>query len=57
MAVTGEVYDITLGHLQRVLEVEPAGLGLGVVGHLSSHANPAGKGRGGRAIIECRQTI
>jgi hypothetical protein len=57
VAVTGEVYDITLGHLQRVLEVEPAGLGLGVVGHLSSHANPAGKGRGGRAIIECRQTI
>jgi gamma-glutamylcyclotransferase (GGCT)/AIG2-like uncharacterized protein YtfP len=31
VAVTGEVYDITLGHLQRVLKAEPAGLGLGVV--------------------------
>jgi len=31
VAVTGEVYDINLGHLQRVLEGEPAGLGLGVV--------------------------
>lgn len=30
VAVTGEIYDITLGHLQRVLEGEPAGLGLGV---------------------------
>ena len=31
VAVTGEVYDINLGHLRRVLEGEPAGLGLGVV--------------------------
>jgi gamma-glutamylcyclotransferase (GGCT)/AIG2-like uncharacterized protein YtfP len=31
VAVTGEVYDITLGHLQRVLEGEPTDLGLGVV--------------------------
>lgn len=31
VAVTGEIYDIALGHLQHVLEGEPAGLGLGVV--------------------------
>jgi len=31
VAVTGEVYDINLGHLRHVLEGEPAGLGLGVV--------------------------
>ena len=31
VAVTGEVYDITLGQLRRVLEGEPSGLGLGVV--------------------------
>jgi gamma-glutamylcyclotransferase (GGCT)/AIG2-like uncharacterized protein YtfP len=30
-AVAGEVYDISVSHLQRVLEDEPAGLGLGVV--------------------------
>ena len=30
-AVAGEVYDISVSHLQRVLEHEPAGLGLGVV--------------------------
>jgi gamma-glutamylcyclotransferase (GGCT)/AIG2-like uncharacterized protein YtfP len=31
VAVTGEIYDIDLGHLRHVLEGEPAGLGLGVV--------------------------
>ena len=30
-AVAGEVYDISVSHLQRVLEHGPAGLGLGVV--------------------------
>jgi gamma-glutamylcyclotransferase (GGCT)/AIG2-like uncharacterized protein YtfP len=30
-AVSGEVYDISMGHLQVILEREPAGLGLGVV--------------------------
>ena len=30
-AVKGEIYDVFLDHLQRVLENEPAGLGLGVV--------------------------
>jgi gamma-glutamylcyclotransferase (GGCT)/AIG2-like uncharacterized protein YtfP len=30
-AVTGEIYNISMSHLQRVLEHEPAGLGLGVV--------------------------
>jgi len=29
--VSGEVYDIVLGHLQEVVAHEPAGLGLGVV--------------------------
>lgn len=31
VAVTGEVYDIALDHLRRVLDGEPPGLGLGVV--------------------------
>ena len=31
VAVTGEVYDVALDHLQRVLDGEPPGLGLGVV--------------------------
>lgn len=30
-AIKGEIYDVLLGHLQHVLEDEPAGLGLGVV--------------------------
>jgi gamma-glutamylcyclotransferase (GGCT)/AIG2-like uncharacterized protein YtfP len=30
-AVAGEIYNISVSHLQRVLEHEPSGLGLGVV--------------------------
>lgn len=31
ISVTGELYDLSLGHLQDVLAGEPPGLGLGVV--------------------------
>jgi gamma-glutamylcyclotransferase (GGCT)/AIG2-like uncharacterized protein YtfP len=30
-AITGEVYDLGLSHLRRVMAAEPAGLGLGVI--------------------------
>jgi gamma-glutamylcyclotransferase (GGCT)/AIG2-like uncharacterized protein YtfP len=31
VSVTGEIYELDLGHLERLLADEPAGLGLGVV--------------------------
>jgi len=31
VAISGEVYELTLGQLKRVLEQEPPGLGIGVV--------------------------
>lgn len=31
VAISGELYELTLGHLKQVLEQEPSGLGIGVV--------------------------